>query len=149
MNSQITNSLKSTRNLGSRFLCLRSEERHLLIKSAVLLWVVRIGLWALPFRTIYNAATRHTSSPRQATLSKDRIIWIVKAASMYVPCATCLTQAMVARILLSSYGYSADLRIGVAREGDRLTAHAWLQNEGTILIGRTMCDYKPLPMEGS
>lgn len=148
MISQITDSLKSAKWLRSRFISLSSEERHLLIKSAVLLWAVRVGLWTLPFRIIYNNTTvKCPVSPKQAGISEELIIWAVKVASRCVPCATCLTQAMVARILLSSYGYSADLRIGVAREGDRLTAHAWLEKEGTVIIGRTMCDYKPLPME--
>lgn len=148
MISQITNSLRSAKSLGFRFLGLHSEERHLLIRSAVLLWAVRIGLWVLPFSAIYNAVARHTSSRGMANLSEDRIIWAVKVASGFVPCATCLTQAIAARILLSKYGFGADLCIGVAHDDDKLKAHAWLERDGKVLIGGSICDYRPLPMEG-
>ena len=134
--------------LISRFLALPSEEKSLLIKASILLWAIRIGLWVLPFRALYSISARGPSKPKQTNPSEERIVWAVKAASRYVPRATCLTQAMTARILLSMYGYCADLRIGVARESNQLKAHAWLEKEGRVLIGGSTCDYRPLPVEG-
>jgi len=80
--------------------------------------------------------------------AENWIIWAVKASSRFVPCATCLTQAMAARMLLSIYGHKADLRIGVLREDDDLKAHAWLEKDGRVLIGGPVCNYQALKMEG-
>jgi hypothetical protein len=134
--------------LISKFLALNSEEKSLLIKASILVWAIRIGLCILPFRALHSVSARGPAMTKLANPSEERIVWAVKAASVYVPRATCLTQAVTARILLSMYGYGADLRIGVARESGRLKAHAWLEKEGKVLIGGSTCDYRPLPMEG-
>lgn len=118
------------------------------MKALILLWAVRIGLWALPFRVLFGITARSPAKPERTNLSEERIVWAVKTASGYVPSATCLTQAMAARVLLSVYGYGADLRIGVARESHRLKAHAWLEKEGRVLIGGSICDYRTLPVDG-
>jgi hypothetical protein len=68
--------------------------------------------------------------------SATDVVWAVKAASRYVPKATCLTQSLTAHCLLDRLGYPAKLQIGVARgkEG-ALEAHAWVEIEGETLIG--------------
>jgi len=56
-----------------------------------------------------------------------------------VPAASCLTQALAMLVLLDWFGHSSELRIGVAKNGaDRLKAHAWVECEGKIVIGRRM-----------
>ena len=56
--------------------------------------------------------------------------------SRYVPAATCLTQALATRVLLSRLGQPAHLRIGVAKsKKGQLQAHAWVESQGKIIIG--------------
>ena len=37
--------------------------------------------------------------------------------------------------LMSEHGYTTELKIGVAKSGARLQAHAWLADEGGIIVG--------------
>ena len=45
----------------------------------------------------------------------------------------CLAHSLCLRRLLARRGIEGVLRIGVAREGDRLLAHAWIEWEGKPL----------------
>jgi hypothetical protein len=58
----------------------------------------------------------------------------------------CLTQALVAQRFLRQRGYDTTLRIGVAKDGRELLAHAWLEREGRVIIGggASPVRYKPL-----
>jgi hypothetical protein len=81
--------------------------------------------------------------------SSDRIVWAVSAASGRIPAlGNCLSVALAAKLLLTISGYSSSLRIGVAkRDSGLLEAHAWLEDNGKILIGSVEHDrYVPLPV---
>lgn len=133
-----------------RFLRLSPEERGLLVRAALLLWIVRLGLWTLPFRTLQRLLFNRAQAPAYPTpLSK--IVWAVEVTSSYVPSATCLTRALAARTLLARYGHPSDLRIGVAKSAKgTLEAHAWLEHRGRIVLGglRDLSRYQPLPPLG-
>jgi hypothetical protein len=74
-----------------------------------------------------------------------RVTWAVTHAARLVPAATCLTQAIAARRLLAQHGVRSDLRIGVARAGDgRMQAHAWLECDGTTILGHSEREYAQL-----
>ena len=66
----------------------------------------------------------------------QRVVWSVSSASRFVPAATCLPQAIVAKSLLKRHGCPATLRLGVAMDSrQQLVAHAWVEHDGHILIG--------------
>ena len=124
----------------SKFLRLRSADRGLLLKTMLLVWIVRLGLWLLPFHVVRQLlaklAVRPSSSQNGGLDLVDRDIWAVTVACRYVPLATCLTQALVTKVLLSRHGHHATVRIGVARsDGGKLQAHAWVENNGRVVIG--------------
>jgi hypothetical protein len=48
---------------------------------------------------------------------------------------SCLEEALVLARTLGRAGHVATVRIGVARAGARLRAHAWLEHEGRVLLG--------------
>lgn len=132
-----------------------TADRSLLIKTGLLLLAVRIGLWVLPFRTVscmLNRVSRPRGRRRECVVpSAERIAWGVSVMSRYVPKATCLTQALTALALLNRSGYSSELRIGVARsEPDQIEAHAWVENQGRIIIGASsaILRYTPLLPRG-
>src|SRR5215204_1259008 len=124
-----------------KFLHLPSGERRLLVKAALLLGAIRLGLWLLPFRTLRRMITQWSQvsgglRKPDDQYSEERIVWGVTKASQYVPQATCLTQALAAQVLLARRGHPALLRIGFVKgEEDRLEAHAWLESRGEVLIG--------------
>jgi hypothetical protein len=127
------------RRLG-RFFRLPASERWLLVKAALLLGAIRVGLWLLPFRTLRSLLDRAAAfrRVRETDLeSTDVVVWAVEVAARYVPAFdTCLTRALATQMLLSRRGCPALLRIGVVRslEG-KFEAHAWVESDGRVVIG--------------
>jgi hypothetical protein len=124
-----------------------AQDQVLLIETMSLLWAVRIGLWILPFRAINSFADKHLMCTKRKNLSVERIIWAVEASSRYVANSTCLTKSIAAKRILSLHGYSADIHLGVLREGNHLKAHAWLVMNGRILMGGPVFNYKEIQIE--
>jgi len=103
---------------------------------------VRLTLWLLPSRFILRLLSRlerRTMSESSNRWSRaETIVWAVEAASRRVPRATCLTQALSAKLLLRAVGQNARLRLGVARNSDgSFRAHAWLEQAGQPILGGT------------
>jgi hypothetical protein len=122
------------------FYRLSPSSRSLLIKSILLLSIVRVGLWLLPFQTVRWClalfARGHTESHARDQRVLEQVVWAVAAAARSVPGATCLTQALVTQALLSRRGYQASLCIGVARgETGEFQAHAWVECQGKVVLG--------------
>lgn len=136
-----------------RFLRLPRADRGLLLEALLLVSLIRLVLWVVPFRALRRSLYRLTDVPAAAGgvtgrgLPPDRIGWAVAAASRYVPRATCLVQALAGRVLLERQGHPASLRIGVARDDERgnFEAHAWLECQGRVVIGGRQSErYRPL-----
>ena len=86
--------------------------------------------------------------PQPAADEQRRTVWAVRTAARAIPAvSTCLTNALAAHVLLARRGYVSNLRIGVTRdEKGEFTAHAWLEQEGAILIGGDWSDgFTPMP----
>lgn len=123
-----------------RFLRLSPWERRLLLRSALLLGGIRLGLSLLSFERLQGLLSRLRqpgAAPRPDPHSLERITWAVEAASRWVPAATCLTRALAAQVLFSQHHCPTELRIGVARNrAGALEAHAWLEaGQGKVVIG--------------
>jgi hypothetical protein len=123
-----------------RFLRLPLADQWLLLKSSVLLASVRILLWMLPFPTarrlierVGRESARLTRNPAPA----KHFAWAVSAAGSVVPGGGhCLSQALTLQVFLLRRGYPCRVRYGVYRQpGAAFTAHAWVEHQGTILIG--------------
>jgi hypothetical protein len=129
---------------------LSRAERWLLVRAFLIVGMIRLGLWLLPFRILRPLLARltpdSTSSRDNDEPAAERVAWAVSAAAVYVPSASCLTQALAAQALLAQRGEPADLRIGVARdELLGITAHAWLESRGKVVIGGQLLErYVPL-----
>jgi Transglutaminase-like superfamily len=131
-----------------KFFRLERSERWLLLKAALLVGAIRIGLRLLPFQTLKQLLDSASKSRAANQFSSDRIVWAVIAASRYVlGDRPCLTQALAAQMLLKRRGYPASLRIGVAKkERGELQAHAWVESEDIVVIGGgDLSRYTPLP----
>lgn len=126
------------------FLTMPGRDRSLLARTALLLWLVRIGLWVLPFEKLRRLLfrNRRAASPEWVEdISDAQIVRCVKAMSRYVPAATCLTKALVTMVLLEQVGRPASLRIGVTKsQFGSLEAHAWVESDGKVLIGGSHAD---------
>lgn len=123
----------------SKLLHLSNADRLLLAQTLLLLGSIRIGLRLLPFtclvRTLDRLTPRNEQRGQRRMTSAD-VVWAVDVISRHFPwCGTCLTRALAARILLARRGYQTELHIGVARQGDELKAHAWLESSGDVTLG--------------
>lgn len=132
-----------------KLIALPPAERRLLLGATLLLAVVRVGLWTLPLRAVYGLlGAMVRPGPRRAG-PPPRISWAVTVGSVYVPRATCLTQALVAQALLRRHGLPAELRIGVGRgETGAFEAHAWVESDGKLVVGGPrahVARFTPLP----
>lgn len=124
------------RKIGT-FAKLTLTERRLALEAIYWHSFVRVGLWVLPFRVMQTVCDRRgRPKARHTRATVQEIAWSVRLASRYVPHATCLTQALAARILLGRRGLPAGVHIGVARDASRgFEAHAWAESEGVVVCG--------------
>ena len=138
----------------SRFWKLALTDKLLLIEALFLLGLAQVGVRTLSFATLRTVLTRISRiAPRTTALThtsptRQRIIWAVEAAGQHFPAVgTCLTQALAAYVLLRRRGCETNLRIGVSRDPTgKFAAHAWLEQEGAILIGEAWSKkYTPMP----
>lgn len=114
------------------------EELPHLLQTYRLVWRIRVALWTLPFGDLREQCG---SVPVNLDPPADRptamhLAWRVVIASRFVPGASCFTQALATDLLLREHGYSGQVQIGVAfNKRKQLTAHAWLEHDGVIIIG--------------
>lgn len=139
----------------TKFLHLPGRDRALLLQAFCLILGIRLALKAVRFATLRSALARLASSVPESRRStpatedeQQRTVWAVRTAARACPAiSTCLTNALAAHVLLARRGYVSNLRIGVTRdEKGEFTAHAWLEQEGAILIGGDWSDgFTPMP----
>jgi hypothetical protein len=122
---------------------MSAREYALVLLTIPLIVTVRVALWLLPSSVIVRFVRRiSVSDPVDRSRPRfdlTTIIWAVEAVSARVPRATCLTQAISAKVLLRWSGLQSDLCLGVACSvNGALRAHAWLEREGRTIIGGTV-----------
>lgn len=111
---------------------------RLFVAATLLLPLVRLALHVVPFGVMWRATNRlaraRSAGPGPGA---EAIAWAVSAAGRRVPGGHhCLAQAVTAYILLGRAGHSARVRFGLSRDGpDGLSAHAWVEREGSVLLG--------------
>jgi len=135
-----------------RLRSLDADERRLLLSASALHVTIGAALLLLPFRAARRlvarlAQGRKSQRPVDAR-TVDRVAWAVGAAGRHLPLGKrCLTQALVAQVLLARRGQPACLRLGVARrENGEFRAHAWIECEGRIVVGgKSASGYTALP----
>ncbi|MDT5271713.1 MAG: hypothetical protein QOH49_3899 [Acidobacteriota bacterium] len=123
-----------------KFRRLDAADRRALIAAALLLVAFMLAVSLFSFQTVLRCTVgaegdsegRNTADPREV----GRTVWAVEAAGRRVPGATCLVQSFALLLLLRRLGQSASLQIGVSLdESSRLSAHAWVESQGRVLIG--------------
>jgi hypothetical protein len=111
----------------------------MLLNAFILLIFVRVGLWLLPFRKLQKTLEKlfhYPATSDNQLPSPEKFSSAVSTVSQYVPAATCLAQALTLQVLLSREGIHSDLAIGVARDDAKgISAHAWLEIDGNVIIG--------------
>jgi hypothetical protein len=121
-----------------KFLRRSREEQRLFVAALCWAALIRVGLWLLPFRTLRPLVDRAGRTPRAEAADEvvaGRVAWAITNAARFVPRATCVTQALAARILLARRGFASEVCYGVGRPRERVIAHAWLESGGRVIVG--------------
>ena len=113
-----------------RFFVLPAREKSQTIEAALTLFGVRVLLGVLPFRLAVRLLRftpgKAGGGGRVVAAEADAIGRAIARAARHVPFrAVCLQQAFAALLMLRRRGLAATLHLGVAREPDALSAHAW------------------------
>ena len=133
--------MKSTERIR-RLVRLTGRERRQLVRAWCSLVLVGAALRVVP---VTRLLPRRAACRRPPSLSPERLAWLLAVARRHAPVrVTCLTEALVFARMLHAEGLSAAVRIGVARHEGRLTAHAWVEQSGRILLGAPDRAYAPL-----
>lgn len=135
---------------------LSRSDRALLAEAWVRILVIGLALRWRPFPRVVamvegrggGAARRRGGEASSAAAAEvERLSrWVDVAARYHLLEARCLHRSLAAKWILAVRGIDAELRIGVRRESDELSAHAWLERDGLRLgsTGRTAAAFAPL-----
>jgi hypothetical protein len=138
-------------NAARKLWRLPPAERRLLLMAASLMVVIKLGLTVLPYRRLRKLVDGASFVARRRPLvlasAPELITRAVARASRTVPGATCLTQALAAKVMLERFGYPARVHVGIGRtEGAPVIAHAWVESDARIVLGGAeLTRYTPLP----
>jgi hypothetical protein len=134
-----------------KFLRLSLADRVLLCQAWGLFLLAELALRILPLKSLLAVGQKLSLKTRQEPGAArparvPHLAWLVEVAGRYAPVkATCLKQALVLSWLLGRRGIATTLRIGVARGGGSFEAHAWLEQDGQVLLGLPASEgYEPL-----
>ena len=114
-----------------------------LVRAGAWIAWTRAALAMRPWRSVSAAFDREPVRPGAPDWDRAKdTLWAVDAVARRVlPKRPCLTQALVARKLLRRHGVETTLQLGAARDGKAgFKAHAWLERNGEVVIGRTRTD---------
>lgn len=137
-------------SLLRKFLRQSRADRRRLAAAAILHAVVATAVRALPFARVRRLLDRLATFAGGTDGAGDveaRVIHAVRSVSAVLPGATCLTEALVAEVLLRRAGCETRLCFGVsgAEPTDRpFDAHAWLERRGVTIIGARGIAYDQL-----
>jgi Transglutaminase-like superfamily len=106
----------------------------------------RIGLTLFSSGRVAQLVARIPAGRIRAGTTPERCARAIGRASRLVPGCGCLPQAVATQCLLRREGLSSQIVFGVAQNKDGvLEAHAWLWNDGRILVGGEVAGrYTPL-----
>ena len=131
------------------------QQQRVLLYACLLLNMIRLALWLLPFGTIRRQLKTTMSFwvyEEAKPISVNFVVWAVAIASRYAPGgAKCLARALTTQVLLNRYGHHHELHIGVAKNSSQaLEAHAWIEYQGQAIVGglSNLSQFKPLSPAG-
>jgi len=131
--------LTKLRTLGT------ADRRLVVIVTMLQIWLAA-SLRVAPLASVRSAALRGRRAVRLLSSSPEsRVLWAVDAVGRRLGrCSSCLVRALAAEMLLSSADRPMELTIGIRRAVNGVEGHAWLTDDGRVLVGATADEYSPL-----
>lgn len=116
---------------------LKTMRRMYLREAAVMLVAARLAVRFVPAERLAVWASRPPRRINRFTLGE--VGWIALAVETIGTKpwmqALCLPRALAAQAMLRRRGIASRLCLGVARDGDGLAAHAWIELGQEIIVG--------------
>lgn len=112
-----------------------------LVEAALWLGIARLCVLVLPYRwvVIVLSLRDRVDGPSAAAETEEaiaRVIWAVATAARHTPWeSNCLARAIAAKVMLRRRRIGSTLSLGVRRDSEALTAHAWLSRDRSPLVG--------------
>jgi hypothetical protein len=116
---------------------LKSRRRMYLREAIVMLAAARFAVRFVPATRLVAWASRPPRRINRFALGEvGWISWAVETigAKRWMK-ALCLPRALAAQAMLRRRGIASRLCLGVAREGDALAAHAWIELGQEMIVG--------------
>jgi hypothetical protein len=127
----------------SRIALLSGIQRKLLVRALARLAWYRVALLVLPVPALLRRIERRAGEAPADFTPRDAA-WAVHAAARRLPRTYCLARALALHDLLRRSGFPSELRIGVARAGAGIDAHAWVECAGEALGDEAAATYASL-----
>jgi len=132
-----------------KFVDIDRRRRRLVLQAFVVVAASRVLLAIMPLRKVrpLMPALARVVIRRPKPTALAELVWALSAANRRVSGA-CLSNALAAESLLARYGYTPVLRIGATLTTGTLTAHAWVEHDGEVVIGgpeSVVRQYSPFP----
>lgn len=128
----------SGRGVIARWRARRPDERRAIVEAFAALALASAAVKLLPFRIIARRAQRLASGmpPADPARAVATVAWAVRGAARRARFrAVCIEQGLAAQAMLRRRGIAATLHYGVARGGERLTAHVWVRWGEVDVVG--------------
>ncbi len=114
---------------------LSFTEWHLFLQAWAWLLLFDIGLRTHPFPALQSYAARLSTHSEPPSEQIESLILTLKtsidrARRNHLYPMTCLRRSLALQKMLTQRGIVTELKIGVHKERDMLSAHAWVEYEG-------------------
>ena len=112
----------------------------MLVEAVFMLLAAKLAIRVLPAARLLSWAGREPRNQRRFAnpeLPALAAKVVTEAAPLRCIKAACLPQALSLQAMLRRRGIQSRLCLGVARNGQRLAAHAWVQIDRKVIIGET------------
>jgi hypothetical protein len=120
-----------------RFQQLNLQQKQILLYAAALLTADTFLMKLADFKRIYKFAATSVLDPAprsSSSLAPIEIAELVQMASGSILLSpTCLVRSLVLWQLLRRHSFQSSLCVGVRKENNTLSAHAWIEYEGVVL----------------
>ncbi len=111
--------------------------RVYLREAAAMLLLARLAVRFLPSSRLFDWAAR--PARRASRFKGDDVNWVAWAiehkAALRGMDASCLPRALAAHAMLRRRGIASRLCLGVARSGEEVAAHAWIEVGDRKIVG--------------
>jgi hypothetical protein len=105
----------------------------------VTLGLARALILTVPFRWLarrLGPMNEETPYIEETDGTLRRVALAMRTVSRHTPWnSNCLAQALAGKVILSRRGLQSTLYLGVAKDGERMEAHAWLRCGSAIVTG--------------